>query len=272
MNLPDRSSLKLQVLRGKITAFERVVVAFSGGVDSSLVASVAAWELGDNTVAVIAVSPSLSPRAHERARTVARYIGIQLIEQPTMEVDNEQYLKNTLARCYFCKHETYERLTPIAQIRSAVIVDGRNIDDIGDFRPGARAADEHGVKHPLFDANFMKDDIRRVAKKLGLPNWNDPAESCTSSRVLTGISISPTLLLSIQNVEAEVAELLPEGSTIRVRHLGENNARVEVGESNLTDAENRSADILAALASFGYSDVTVGLYQRGSMNKRNKNG
>lgn len=259
---------KIVSLRNDLRAMECVVVAFSGGVDSSLVTAVAFHDLGKNAVAVLAVSESLSLKAREQAVDVAKVIGIELIEQPTTEVGDERYAENTPTRCYFCKEETYEKLTPIAIERKAVIVDGRNLDDIGDFRPGAKAADEHGVKHPLLDAGFTKNDIRQTAKKLGLPNWDAPAESCTSSRILTSIRISPELLSRVQLAEANIARLLPSGSTIRVRHLGDSIAMVEVGEEILETAQQKTAEISAALAALGYSDVKIGPYQRGSMNRR----
>lgn len=259
---------KLVQLRNDLRAKERVLVAYSGGVDSSLVAAVAFQELGKNAVATLAVSESLSSKAYQRAIAVAKDIGIELIEQPTTEVGDERYAENTPLRCYFCKKETYEKLAPIAKERNAVIVDGRNLDDTGDFRPGAKAADEHGIKHPLFDAGFTKSEIRRTAEKLKLPNWNAPAESCTSSRILTSIRISPELLAKVQSAEASVARLLPGESTIRVRHLGDSIAMVEVGEEILETAQQKTAEISAALAALGYSDVKIGQYQRGSMNRR----
>lgn len=259
---------KLNQLRNDLRAKERAVVAFSGGVDSSLVAAVAFEELQTNAVAALAVSESLSPKARRRAIDVANFIGIELIEQPTAEVGDERYVENTPSRCYFCKKETYEKFTSIAIERNAVIVDGRNLDDIGDFRPGAKAADEYGVRHPLYDADFRKEDIRYAARKLQLPNWNAPVESCTSSRILTNIRISPELLVKVQSAEANVAKLLSDESTIRVRHLGDSTAMIEVGEEILEAAQQKTAEISAALAGLGYSDVKIGPYQRGSMNRR----
>lgn len=248
---------------------ERVVVAYSGGVDSSLVAVVAFGELGEHATAAIAVSPSLAPGDLARARDVASSIGITLIERRTREVDLPVYQANTLQRCYFCKESVYGDFFGIARERNATIVDGFNLDDRGDDRPGMRAAQEYGVRHPLFESGMTKSDIRALAKRLKLPNWDAPAQSCTSSRILTGLRISSELLGRIQEAETQVSRLLPRTPVpiIRVRHLGDSIARIDVGEGVLSAAADRLPEMAAALFALGYSEVTLAPYKRGSANK-----
>lgn len=260
---------KLHELRTIVKGLERVVVAFSGGVDSSLVASVAFRELGGHAMAAIAISPSLAPADLTRAREVAVFIGISLTEHETSEVSLPTYQANTPQRCYFCKESVYGEFAGIARERNATIVDGFNLDDRGDDRPGMRAAQEYGVRHPLFETRMTKKDIRITARRLGLPNWDVPAQACTSSRVLTGLRISPELLIRIQHAEARVSALLPASPrpTIRVRHLGDAVARIEVGEEILPMATDRLVEMTAALLALGYSSVTLAPYKRGSANK-----
>lgn len=260
---------KLHELKTIVRGLERVVVAFSGGVDSSLVASVAFRKLGGQATAAIAISPSLAPADLARAREVAGFIGISLTERQTTEVSLPTYQANTPQRCYFCKESVYGEFAGIARERNATIVDGFNLDDRGDERPGMRAAQEYGVRHPLFEARMTKSDIRTLARRLKLPNWDTPAQSCTSSRVLTGVRISPKLLARIQQAEARVSALLPMSPSpiIRVRHLGEAVARVEVGEDIFSATTDRLAEMTAALLALGYSSVTLAPYKRGSANK-----
>lgn len=260
---------QLHDLRMNMRGMERVVVAYSGGVDSSLVAAVAFGELGEHATAAIAVSPSLAPIDLSRARDVASSIGITLIERRTGEVDLPAYQENTPQRCYFCKKSVYGEFAGIAGERNATIVDGFNLDDRGDDRPGMRAAQEYGVRHPLFEAGMTKGDVRKTARRLGLPNWDTPAQSCTSSRILIGLRISPELLSRIQQAEARVSELLPTSlhPTIRVRHLGDAVARIEVGEDTFFAAADRLAEMMVVLATLGYSSVTLAPYKRGSANR-----
>lgn len=266
----DMERQKLHELRRVIKGLERVIVAFSGGVDSSLVSAVAFRELGDQATAAIAISPSLAPGDLKRAREVASSIGILLAEHQTDEVGLLKYQENTPLRCFFCKETVYGKFAGIAKAQNATIVDGFNLDDRGDARPGMRAAQKYGVRHPLYEAGMTKEDIRTTAKRLGLPNWDLQAQSCTSSRVLTGLRISSELLGRIQQAEAHISELLPESihSTIRVRHLGDSVARIEVGGNILLAATDRLPEMTAALLALGYSKVTLAPYERGSANRK----
>jgi len=163
-------------LAAAIDSLGSVAVAFSGGIDSTLVLKVAHDRLGERAVGVIGVSASLPPGELDDARTVARAIGARLVELATGEVADPAYAANPANRCYFCKSELYRQLLPWARDHGfAAAADGMNADDVGDWRPGTKAADEAGVRHPLFEAGFGKAEVRGLARELGLANWDKPA-------------------------------------------------------------------------------------------------
>src|SRR5438093_10383802 len=168
-----------------------VVVAFSGGVDSALVAAAAARALGDRALAVTAVSPSLPPGELAEARRVAGVIGVRHRAVRTRETEDEAYLANGLDRCYHCKSELYGVLGRVAEdAGTSVVVSGANLDDLGDYRPGPRAAKEHGIRHPLVEVGFTKAEVREAARVLRIPTWDKPASACLSSRIAFGVRIS----------------------------------------------------------------------------------
>jgi uncharacterized protein len=234
-----------------------VVVAFSGGVDSSVVAAAAARALGDRAVAVTAVSPALATGELEGARAVATAIGIRHETVTTRELDREGYRRNDRDRCYHCKTELYDVLGAIAADRgTGVVVSGANTDDLGDWRPGLRAAEEHGVRHPLIEAGIGKAAVRQIARALGLPSADKPASPCLASRLPYGTPVDPVVLGQIDRAEAALKAL--GFAELRVRHLGED-ARVEVGAAELPRLEDLAlrARVAAAVAEEGYAQVQI---------------
>jgi len=248
---------------------ESVVVAYSGGGDSALVAKVARDVLGPRALAVSAVSPSYPAEELEGARRVAAEIGIahELVE--SHELDNPSYATNPLNRCYFCKTELYDLLGPLARARGfRFVVDGTNCDDLQDWRPGLQAKQEHGVRSPLVEAGYRKADVRALAKAIGLSTWDKPAAACLSSRVPYGEAITPERLKRIDEAEALLHR---EGYRhVRVRDHGVL-ARIELPPEQLAAfiASDRRETIVEGLRKLGYAFVTVDLrgYRPGSFNE-----
>lgn len=246
-----------------------VVVAYSGGCDSALVAKVAHDLLAPRALAVSAVSPSYPKEELEAARRVAAEIGIphELIE--SHELENPNYATNPLNRCYFCKAELFTLLRPIAAARGYdAVVDGTNCDDLGDYRPGLQAKQEQGIRSPLVEAGYAKADVRALAKALGLSTWDKPAAACLSSRVPYG---EPITVERLARIDAAEALLHREGyRQVRVRDHG-TLARIELPAEELSafTGSPRREEICEALRALGYTYVTVDLrgYRRGSFNE-----
>jgi uncharacterized protein len=243
------------------------VVAFSGGVDSSLVAALAFRALGGRAVAITAVSPALATGELECAREVAATIGISHETITTHELAREGYRANGRDRCYHCKSELYQELLALAvRRRYAAVLSGANADDVGDWRPGLTAAAEHGVVHPLLEAGVGKEDVRRLARELGVPSAEKPASPCLASRIPYGTKVDPDVLAQIDRAELAVKAL--GYHVLRVRHHGAL-ARVELAgdELALVTPERREA-IVEAVRAAGYAeaDVSDESFRSGSLN------
>jgi uncharacterized protein len=244
-----------------------VLVACSGGVDSVLLAAVAAKVLGDKAVAATAVSPSLASGELDDARAAALAAGIRHIEVPTNEIDNPAYVANASDRCFHCKDTAYGTFTALAAREGiAVVIDGTNADDAGDFRPGRRAASEHGVRSPLAEAGMGKKEIRDWARELGLAVWDKPAAACLSSRVPYGSPVTLEKLTRIDRAESALKSL--GFRQCRVRDHG-TVARLEVEAALLPRLLEIRDQVTHAVKAAGFSYVSVDLegFRSGSMNE-----
>jgi pyridinium-3,5-biscarboxylic acid mononucleotide sulfurtransferase len=244
------------------------VVAFSGGVDSSVVAAAASLALGERAVAVTAVSPSLARGELDGARCVARVVGIRHETIATRELDREGYRANDRDRCFHCKTELYEGLVQVARSRgSNAVLSGTNADDLGDWRPGLRAAEAFGVRHPLLELGLGKAPTRAIARALELPSADKPASPCLASRVPYGTLVDASTLAQIDRAERGVRALGFE--IVRVRHFGDE-GRVEIGEDELEHAlgEPARTAILSAVTRAGYATATIDErpFRSGSLN------
>ena len=261
-------STKLIALQRLLEKMESVLVAFSGGIDSSLVLKVAHGTLGTRALAVTAVSPTFPAVELETARRVSTEIGARhlIIEADQLEIP--EFVRNDASRCYHCKTDLYQTLDKLRRDMSlTATVDGTNLDDLDDVRPGLAAAREWGVRSPLVDAGLCKADVRALAKELGLSNWDKPAAACLSSRIPHGVVITRESLSRVDQAEETLFE---EGfRQVRVREHGDT-ARIELGASEIEGLLDwsRRARVSAKLKSLGYRFVTLDLegYRRGGGN------
>lgn len=259
---------KRETLLATLSAMNRCVVAYSGGVDSAVVAAAAQRALGSSALAVTGVSSSLAAGELEAATSLASQIGIRHQVIATHEMSKPEYLRNAADRCYHCKSELYTQLAEIAQREQAVVVNGANLDDQGDYRPGMRAAREFAVRSPLVECQLTKADVREVARSWGLPIWDKPATPCLSSRIAYGEEVTSERLQMIDRAEQLLRKLGLEN--VRVRYHRGDLARLEVPASAIAGlAEDRVRRELAdQLHAIGFRFVTLDLdgFRSGSLN------
>ena len=258
-SLSEHQAGQLDQLRAWFGGVEAVCVAYSGGVDSALVAALAYEQKGDAALAITGVSPALAPHLLQEARAQAAWIGIRHQECATRELDDPDYSSNPKDRCFACKRELHRHLAPIAAAAGdALVVDGVNLDDLGDHRPGIAAAREAGVRSPLAELSVDKVTVRAISHALGLPWWDKPAQPCLASRFPYGDVISADRLHRVGRAEAWlITRGFPE---VRVRSQG-TAARIEVPRTALgavLDLVDQS-DLIETFLSFGFTSVSLDL-------------
>ncbi|HIK15260.1 MAG TPA: ATP-dependent sacrificial sulfur transferase LarE [Leptolyngbyaceae cyanobacterium M33_DOE_097] len=267
--LSETLQQKFETLKALFAEMDRALIAYSGGIDSTLVAKVASDALGDRALAVTAVSPSLLPEDLEDACTQAAEIGIRHELVETHEMENPNYAANPTNRCYFCKSELHDTLKPMAIAQGyPYVVDGVNADDLQDYRPGIQAAKERGARSPLAEVGITKLEVRELAKHLGLPCWDKPAQPCLSSRFPYGEEITIAKLQRVGRAEVYLRRLGLK--TLRVRSESDT-ARIELPADQLKEfvlTANLPA-LVEAFKSFGFVYVTLDLegFQSGKLNQ-----
>ncbi len=263
MNMEDKFEKLKEIIRG----MGKVVVAFSGGVDSTFLLKVSIDVLGkENVLAFIGSSPTCPAREVEDAKKFASLIGAEYVMAETTEMEDRNFLENTQSRCYFCKTHLFDRAWEIAREKGFLhVLEGSNLDDMDDFRPGRKACLEQNVKSPLLAAELTKNEIRELSKRLSLPTHDKPSFACLSSRIPYGTSIDAEILKSIECSEDFIRSLGVR--QLRVRYHG-TVARIEVLPDDFPVILANRAAIIEALGTYGFSYVTLDLkgYKTGSMN------
>jgi uncharacterized protein len=267
IQLDRHDATKLDNARAIVRELSSVLVAYSGGVDSSLLLKLALDELGTAAVAVLASSPAYPESEQEEARALAKRLGARLVEVETSEVELDAYRRNNPDRCFHCKEELFETLEPVQrELGLQHIAYGATADDAADHRPGHGSAVRRGVRFPLLEAGMGKAEIRAAARRLGLPNWNKASFACLSSRIPHGTEVTVEALRQIETAEASIKAL---GFTqVRVRHHGEV-ARIEVEPAEIARLVSERERVVNALRSAGYKFVSLDLegYSTGSLNR-----
>jgi uncharacterized protein len=255
----------IAALEDELRRLERVVVAFSGGADSAFLAAVARRTLGEQALAVTAVSPSLAADEEADCRALAAEWGLDWRPVHTEEMARAAYRVNDLDRCYHCKAELMDVVGPLAAARRATVVLGVNLDDLGEHRPGQRAAGERGAEFPLVAAGFTKAMVREASQRMGLRTWDKPAAACLASRIPYGTEVTVGLLSQVDRAEAALRRI--GLGQLRVRHYGDT-ARLEVPLAAFDAVLYLRADVVAAVRAQGYRYVTLDLegFRSGNLN------
>jgi uncharacterized protein len=267
IQLDRHDAIKLENARAIVRDLSSVLVAYSGGVDSSLLLKLALDELGERAVAVLASSPAYPESEQEEARVLARQLGARLVEVSTNEVELEAYTRNNPDRCFHCKEELFETLEPVRRdLGLDVIAYGATADDADDHRPGHGSAVRRGIRFPLLEAGMGKPEIRAAARRLGLSNWNKASFACLSSRIPHGTQVTVEALRQIESAEAAIKAL--GFKQVRVRHHGDV-ARIEVEPAEIAHLVSEREKVVEALRSAGYRFVSLDLegYATGSLNR-----
>ncbi len=272
IQLDRHDATRLSKARGIVRDLGSVLVAYSGGVDSTLLLKLALDELGDRAVAALASSPAYPESEQDEARVVAQSLGARLVEVTTSEVELDAYRRNNPDRCFHCKEELFDTLEPVKrELRLEHLAYGATADDAGDHRPGHGSAVRRGVRFPLLEAGMGKAEIRAAARTMGLPNWNKPSFACLSSRIPHGTEVTVAALRQIGAAEAALKSL---GFTqVRVRHHGDV-ARIEVEPSEIPRLVVARERVVRVLREAGYKFVSADLegYATGSLNRTWKSG
>lgn len=258
---------KLERLKEILSGYNGAVLGFSGGVDSSFLARVAKEVLGDRLLAVTACSPLYPEEEIEGAKRLARELSLDHLVLTTNELEDEAFCNNPPDRCYHCKKKLFGKLLELARAKGYdAVLDGANVDDLGDFRPGMRAVRELNVQSPLKEAGFTKEEIRLLSREMALPTWDKPSMACLASRFPYGERITQAKLDQVGKAEILVRRLV--GGQVRVRHYGDL-ARIEVEPARFMNAVQEAGAIAAGLKKLGYKYVTLDLegYRTGSMNE-----
>lgn len=269
MQLSDRTEQKFKNLQNLFREMQKVVVAYSGGVDSTLLLKIGTDILGENCVGVLGLSASLSKDEYKESLALADKMNASLEVINTDELNNPKYLQNDGLRCYHCKYELFSQIKPFAEkIGARFILDGNNVDDKGDYRPGMEAAKELKIRSPFIEADLNKDEIREISKYLNLPTWIKPAQPCLSSRIAYGQSISSELLEKIDNAEKILRN--KKFKIVRVRYLGES-VSIEVGIEELPKLKDKKlrSDIIHEIQKLGFDKIQFDEsgYESGGLNK-----
>jgi len=267
IQLDRHDARKLDNARAIVRDLSSVLVAYSGGVDSSLLLKLALDELGERAVAVLASSPAYPESEQEEARILARNLGARLVDVTTNEVELEAYKRNHPDRCFHCKEELFETLEPVRRdLGLDHIAYGATADDADDHRPGHGSAVRRGIRFPLLEAGMAKPEIRAAARRLGLPNWNKASFACLSSRIPHGTEVTVGALRQIESAEAAIKGL--GFKQVRVRHHGDV-ARIEVEPAEIASLVSERERVVDALRSAGYKFVSLDLegYATGSLNR-----